>query len=76
VPGGKDWRGLMERRLRELQYAERTVETYGQWTGRFVEWCGSRGVKVEAAGGAELKAYLDMLAADARVRIATQQLTA
>ena len=67
-----DWRGRFERRLRERQYAGRTVETYGQWAGRFVAWCAGRGVAVESASGVEVKAYLDGLALDEQVRIATQ----
>lgn len=67
-----DWRARFERRLRERQYAERTVETYGQWAGRFAAWCSGRGVAVESASGVEVKAYLDALALDEKVRIATQ----
>lgn len=67
-----DWRGRFERRLRERQYAARTVETYGQWAGRFVAWCAGRSVAVESASGVEVKAYLDGLALDEQVRIATQ----
>jgi len=70
--GGKDWRAAVEHRLREKQYAGRTVETYGQWVGRFTEWCGKRGVAMEASGGGELKGFLDELAVEAKVRIATQ----
>ena len=70
--GGGSWRALMEHRLREKQYAERTVETYGQWVGRFEEWCGGRGVTMEGVTGAEVKAFLDMLAVEMKVRIATQ----
>jgi site-specific recombinase XerD len=72
VTGIGDWRRRFERRMRELQYAERTVVTYGQWAGRFVAWCGRSGKGVDEASGVEVKAYLDMLAADARVRVATQ----
>ena len=71
VAGGR-WRARMEQRLRERQYAGRTVETYGQWVERFEQWCRGRGVGLEGVSGAELKGYLDMLAADGRVRIATQ----
>ena len=62
----------MERRLREKQYAERTVETYGAWTSRYVAWCESRGQGVEQADGRVVRDFLDMLAADQRVRVATQ----
>jgi integron integrase len=71
-PAAGDWRALFERRLRERQYAERTVITYGQWVGRFVGWCGERGVAMEAASGEHIREYLDALALDAKVRIATQ----
>ena len=70
--GEKDWRAAVEHRLREKQYAGRTVETYGQWVGRFTEWCGKRGVAMEASGGGELKGFLDELAVEAKVMIATQ----
>lgn len=50
-PVAGDWRALFVRRLRERQYAERTVETYGQWLGRFASWCGERGVAMETASG-------------------------
>ena len=59
-------------RLREKQYAGRTVETYGQWVERFQQWCAGKGVGLEAVSGVELRSYLDMLAADERVRVATQ----
>jgi integron integrase len=71
-PSADDWRGRMERRLREKQYAERTVETYGQWVGRFSSWCESRGMEIERATGSEVRVFLDELAAEAKVRIATQ----
>ena len=69
---GAGWRGRMERRLREKQYAERTVETYGAWTARYVGWCEERGVAVETADGRVVRDFLDMLAGDLRVRVATQ----
>ena len=72
VPAVGDWRARFERRLRELQYAERTVETYGQWAGRFTAWCADRGAEVMAVSGVEVRAYLDALALEAKVRIATQ----
>ncbi len=72
TPEVQDWRGRMERRLRERQYAERTVETYGQWVGRFVNWCGRRGVAVATVSGLEVMAYLDALALEDKVRVATQ----
>jgi integron integrase len=75
TPAQADWRGRFERRLRELQYAERTVETYGQWVSRFAGWCVQRGTdvgSVGSVGGVEVKAYLDALALEAKVRIATQ----
>ena len=67
-----EWRARLERRLREKQYAERTVETYGAWTSRYVAWCESRGQGVEQADGRVVRDFLDMLAADQRVRVATQ----
>ena len=71
--GEGSWRGKFERRLRERQYAERTVETYGQWAERFTGWCGQRGVAVERAGGLEVREYLDRLARrEGQVRLATQ----
>ena len=38
-------------RLREKQYAGRTVETYGQWVERFQQWCAGKGVGLEAVSG-------------------------
>jgi integron integrase len=67
-----EWRSRFERRLREKQYAERTVETYGAWTSRYVAWCESKGQAVEQADGRVVRDFLDMLAADLRVRVATQ----
>ena len=58
--------------MREKQYAERTVETYGQWVGRFVGWCEARGVGMEDVSGREVRLFLDELAGKGMVRIATQ----
>lgn len=48
------------------------METYGQWAGRFTAWCADRGAEVMAVSGVEVRAYLDALALEAKVRIATQ----
>lgn len=84
-PAVADWRGRFERRLRERQYAERTVETYAQWVGRFAAWCERQGSSeagdglaapatpvVEQVTGEEVKRFLDALALNEKVRIATQ----
>jgi integron integrase len=82
TPAMADWRGRFERRLRERQYAERTVETYAQWAGRFAVWCERRGkenglaaratLEVEQVSGEDVKRFLDALAVEEKVRIATQ----
>ncbi len=70
--GEGDWQARMVRRLRELQYAERTVETYGGWVARYAAWCAARGESAESAGGEVVRRFLDWLAADQQVRVATQ----
>jgi integron integrase len=67
-----EWRGVFEHKMRELKYAERTVESYGQWAVRFVDWVLLRGESLEEADGRSVKDFLTMLAAEQQVRVATQ----
>ena len=62
----------MEQRLREKQYASRTVETYGQWVERFERYCEPLGADLGVVSGREVRQFLDMLARDEKVRVATQ----
>ncbi len=45
------WRGRLVQKLREKQYAGRTVDTYGQWVEMFQQCCAAKGMGLEAVSG-------------------------
>jgi integron integrase len=67
------WERGLYRAMRVGQYRERTWETYRQWAGRFVRFVEQRGMRVEEAGTAECRAFLDWLAVEQRIGAATQR---
>jgi integron integrase len=67
------WERGLYRAMRVGQYRERTWVTYRQWAGRFVRFVEERGVRVEEAGTAECRAFLDWLAVEQRISAATQR---
>ena len=62
----------MQRALRVRHYALRTEESYLHWVGRFLGWLERCGGDLEAAGEAEVRAFLEELAVGRGVAAATQ----
>lgn len=69
--GQPGWEQGLIARLRLRQCAWRTEQTYRGWLWRFARFLGPR--PVEAAGGAEVRAFLSKLAVEERVSVATQK---
>ena len=69
--GRADWERRLIERLRLGHYSWRTEQTYREWARRLASFMGSRGL--EAATGADVKAFLSQLAVKGRVSVATQR---
>jgi len=69
--GRAGWEQGLIARLRQRQCSWRTEQTYRGWLWRFARFLGKR--PMEAAGGAEVRAFLSKLAVEERVGVATQR---